>query len=87
MCVWDETGLEHFRGVREKRKEGVSVLQGRWQLPHPGGAGVSVLAGPRQTFPKDVPGWLADGFESPSLGSQMGQWPRDSFRAEQIGDP
>lgn len=46
LCVWAETGLEHFRGVEREGKEGASVLQGRWQLPNLSGAGVPILAGP-----------------------------------------
>lgn len=43
VCVWDEIGLEHFRGIEEERKERLSVFQGRRELPHPGGAGISLL--------------------------------------------
>ena len=46
MHVWDETGLERFRGIKEERKERLSVFQGRRELPYPGGAGISVLASP-----------------------------------------
>lgn len=46
VLVWDETGLERFRGIKEERKERLSVFQGRRELPHPGGAGISVLASP-----------------------------------------
>lgn len=46
MYVWDKVGLEHFRGIKEERKECLSVFQGRRELPHPGGAGIPVLASP-----------------------------------------
>lgn len=68
--------------MEREEKEGVSILYGRWWLPNPRGVESSSLQASSRHFLR-VPGWMADGFELPSLGTEMGT----PFELNRLGTP
>lgn len=44
MCVWDEIGLEHFRGVKERERNVCLSSREKGAASTLGGAGISLVS-------------------------------------------